>query len=239
MAPAGGVARRRAELWGMSRGEFIFVTGGARSGKSRFAQDLAAGDAGPVVYVATGLATDPEMAERIAAHRRERPAAWRTVEAPREVAAVLAAAGHNQDGGTVLVDCLGFLVANWLNELWPGKNGPAADGDGPREPDRVAAVAAVAEIDGQVRHLARLARECPARVIIVSNEVGWGIVPAYPAGRLFRDLLGRANQAMAAAADRVYLVVSGLAVEIKASGLGRAVGNGTPAVGREEGDGGG
>lgn len=200
----------------MSQGEFIFVTGAARSGKSRFAQDLAAEDEKPVIYVATGVATDPEMDGRIAAHRRERPAAWRTVEAPREVAPVVAAAG--QDGGTVLIDCLGFLVANWLNELWPEKDDPEAGNDGPRDPERIAAT-----IDERVRDLARLARGCPVRVIVVSNEVGWGLVPAYPAGRLFRDLLGRANQTMAAGADRVYLVVSGLAVEIKASGLGLAV----------------
>lgn len=215
----------------MSRGEFGFVTGGARCGKSRFAQTLAGSDGGPVAFVATGLATDPEMAERIAAHRRERPAAWRTVEEPREVAAVLASAGR--EGGTVLIDCLGFLVANWLNELWPEKDGPEAGHEGPRDPDRIAAT-----VDARMRDLALLARDCPARVIIVSNEVGWGVVPAYPAGRLYRDLLGRANQVMAAAADRVYLVVSGIAVEVKASGLGRVAGR-EDVAGREEGAGGG
>lgn len=187
----------------------LFVTGPARSGKSRFAADLASAGPGPVTFLATGVATDPEMARRIAAHRSERPAAWRTVEAPRDA---LGALGRAAEGsGTVLLDCLGFLVANWMEELRAGAD-PAAE----------------AEIGARAAALAAAARDCRARVIVVSNEVGWGLVPDHPSGRLFRDLLGRANQTMARHADRVWLVVAGLAVELKASGLGRPVDPASP-----------
>lgn len=186
----------------------LFVTGPARSGKSRFAAELAAAGPGPVTFLATGVATDPEMARRIAAHRSERPAAWRTVETPRDALDALGRAAESS--GTVLLDCLGFLVANWMEELRAGAD-PAAE----------------AEIDARAAALAAAARDSRARVIVVSNEVGWGLVPAHPSGRLFRDLLGRANQTMARHADRVWLVVAGLAVEMKASGLGRPVVPGT------------
>lgn len=209
------------------RGPLVFVTGPARSGKSRFAAALAARAPGPVTVLATGVATDPEMARRIAAHRAERPASWRTVEEPREALAALGRLGR--EPGTVILECLGFLLANWLDR--PPRDAPAADGGGP--------AADGDPLLGHVRELAAAARDCPARVIVVSNEVGWGVVPPYAAGRRFRDLLGGANQVLAAQADEVWLVVAGLALELKASGLALPVGGGlAPAAGARAAPGG-
>jgi adenosylcobinamide kinase/adenosylcobinamide-phosphate guanylyltransferase len=139
------------------------------------------------------------MAERIARHRAERPRHWRTLEAPRAVADALAAAGSVP---TVVLDCVTLWVSNLL----------LADG--------AAWDSAVAEIDGLLRwHQAR-----QAHLIVVSNEVGWGIVPADALSRTFRDWLGHFNQRLAAEADQVYLMVAGLAVDLKALGARPAAG---------------
>lgn len=172
----------------------ILVTGGARAGKSTFAEALARRLGGDqVCYVATAEARDADMAARIAAHRAARPAGWVTVEAPRDVAAALA--GH--DRPVVLVDCLTLLVSNVLlsfpepagvPDVWPA-------------------------VEAEVAGLVRLSGGCTT--IIVTNEVGLGVVPATPLGRVYRDLIGKANQQLAAAAAEVYLVVAGIPVEIK------------------------
>ena len=176
------------------------VLGGARSGKTRQSQLLAAATGRSVVYVATGQAGDGEMAARIARHRAERPADWGLVEAPREVAAAVAA----QPAGsvTVIVDCLGFMVSNWL--CAPGAGSQAGSDDGVR-----------AAVLDEVGRLITAASAAGARIIVVSNEVGQGLVPEYPLGRAFRDLLGEANQLLAAAADVVYYQVAGIPVMIK------------------------
>ncbi|MBI4506100.1 MAG: bifunctional adenosylcobinamide kinase/adenosylcobinamide-phosphate guanylyltransferase [Chloroflexi bacterium] len=177
----------------------VLVLGGARSGKSAFAERLAAGLGSPATYLATGSAGDEEMARRLAAHRSRRSPTWVTVEAPH-------AAGEALRGvpeGVVLLDCLSFLVANCL--------GPAA-GDVLDAADEAAARRAV---EGEVAALLAAQAERRGPLVVVSNEVGLGLVPPYPLGRLYRDLLGWANQAVAAAASDVYLLVAGLPQTLK------------------------
>lgn len=174
--------------------EIVLVTGGARSGKSAFAERLAAEPGQPVLYVATAAAGDAEMAARIAAHRARRPATWRTVEAPLRPAAHLRAALDSER--TVLLDCAGMWVANMLLDI-----GDWAD-PGP---------ALRRELDA----LLGLAEEQQLRLIVVSAEVGLGLLPLTALGRRYVDALGDVNQQLAAAAARCYLVVAGLGVDLR------------------------
>lgn len=177
--------------------ELILILGGARSGKSRLAERLAGQLGRHVLYVATAQAGDPEMAGRIARHRERRPASWRTIEAPTGVGQALAQASGTAD--VVVLDCLTLLASNLLAPLG-------------NEPDEATAAALLErELDG----LLAAYEEGPASLIIVSNEVGWGLVSPYPLGRLYRDLLGWAHQRLAAQADRVYLVVAGIPLDLK------------------------
>jgi adenosylcobinamide kinase / adenosylcobinamide-phosphate guanylyltransferase len=183
-------------------GRTVLVTGGARSGKSDFAEGLAREGRQPVLYLATAEAGDDEMRARIREHRQRRPAEWRTVEAARDVGLALATLSDRP--GTVLLDDLGLLVTNRLLECW----------DDARPTSQVSG-----EIDTvlTVEHHALRAAQAVGGwdLIIVTNEVGLGIVPGTPLGRVFRDALGRANQAFAADADEVYLLVVGLPLRIK------------------------
>lgn len=162
------------------------VLGGARSGKSRLAESLALEAADDrPVYIATAEAGDAEMAERIAAHAARRTGRWSTVEAPHDLAGALRDAG----GRVVLVDCLTL----WLsNTMLAERDIEAANGD----------------------LLAALARR-PAPTLLVSNEIGLGLVPETPLGRAFRDAQGRLNQRVAAAADCVVFVAAGLPLRLK------------------------
>ena len=169
----------------MTRG-CTLVLGGARSGKSGFAQRLAEAEAGPLVYVATAQAFDGEMADRIARHRADRGPRWATVDAPHDLPCAIAGL---RDGGVMLVDCLTLWLSNRM----------LADAD--MESEIAALTAAIGQADG--------------RLILVSNEVGSGIVPETPMGRAFRDHAGRANQAVAAVADGVALIVAGLPLWLK------------------------
>ena len=164
----------------------VLLTGGARSGKSRLALDLAEREGAPVVFLATGEAGDDEMADRIARHRAERPSDWQTVEEPIALAAALEAA---PDTACVVVDCLSLWVANLLER-----------GDEDVE-QQAAAAAAIAAARG-------------AKTIAVSNEVGLGVVPATPLGRAYRDVLGRVNAIWADAAEEAYFVVAGKALRL-------------------------
>lgn len=170
----------------------VLFTGGARSGKSAAAEQYAQLQGRPVVYVATAQAGDEEMVERIARHRARRPASWATVEAPLHPSEALRGV---VPGSLVLLDCLTLLVSNLLlaHEQAP-------------EP----------AIEREVDHLLALAHERQWCLVVVTNEVGMGVVPAYPLGRVYRDLLGRAAQRVAAASREVYLVVAGIPVELRA-----------------------
>jgi adenosylcobinamide kinase / adenosylcobinamide-phosphate guanylyltransferase len=159
------------------------LLGGARSGKSRLAQQLAAATGDSVTFLATGEARDAEMADRIGAHRAERPKEWATVEEPYELERVLAAV---DPGHTLVVDCLTLWVANVLER----------DGDA----ETVLAAS---------RRAARSAATRAASTIAITNEVGLGIVPATPLGRVYRDLLGSVNSAWVAESEEAFLVVAG------------------------------
>jgi adenosylcobinamide kinase / adenosylcobinamide-phosphate guanylyltransferase len=166
------------------------VLGGARSGKSRYAEGLIAALpppwTPPWTYLATAAAGDAEMAERIAAHRQRRGPQWQTVEAPRGLAAALAS-----QHVPVLVDCLTL----WLSNL----------------------LLAEADIEAEIGQLEKAFAAMTAPVVLVANEVGSGIVPDYPLGRRFRDWQGVLNQRMAARADHVVLIVAGLPLALKGS----------------------
>jgi adenosyl cobinamide kinase/adenosyl cobinamide phosphate guanylyltransferase len=161
------------------------VLGGARSGKSRYAESLVMALPPPWLYVATGQGLDAEMAARIEAHRSRRGAGWSTVEAPRALAATLAAPGT----APILVDCLTL----WLSNL----------------------MMAEAPIEAELDRLAQALDKATAPVVMVANEVGSGIVPDNALARRFRDLQGWLNQRIAAQADNVVLVVAGLPLFVK------------------------
>ena len=173
-----------------------FILGGARSGKSAYALRLAAQLGGRVLYVATGQAGDEEMAARISAHRAERPPDWATLEAPRNVGLALRA-GPIAD--VVIVDCLTLLANNVIVTL----------------PEPVAADLADAVLLGEIESLLDAYQASAATWLVVSNELGLGLVPPYPLGRVYRDALGRANQRVAAAADNVLFMVAGLPLVLK------------------------
>lgn len=177
------------------------VLGGVRSGKSRFAQELAQKMGGDdVLFVATAEAGDAEMSRRIQIHRTSRPAAWSTLEVPQNVGAAIQ---QRQQSGplhrTVLVDCLTLLVSNVLLSCEDQTDPGLAE-------QRVAA-----EIEG----LLAACVHWQGTVIMVSGEVGLGVVPESALGRQYRDLLGWANQAVAARSHATYLLVAGLPIELK------------------------
>ncbi len=176
------------------RGKIVFITGGARSGKSGFALDSAAAFPGRKGFIATATAVDEEMRERIARHRADRGAAWQTIEEPLQLAGAIGEAAGTFD--VIVVDCLTV----WLsNVLWSGL-------DALRETERL--VLALEDI----RHTALTS------LYIVSNEVGMGIVPENEVARKFRDLAGMLNQKIATVSDEVYLVTAGIPIKIKGKG---------------------
>lgn len=178
----------------MSR--MILITGGARSGKSAYAQSLAEALPGPRAYVATCPVTDAEMAERIRKHRQARAQQhWQTLEEPLDLPTTLVQA---TDCPTVLVDCLTL----WINNLMY-----QAECNNLRLSEE--------HVQGRCHALIEAVKRHPGTVIFVSGEVGLGIVPENREARLFRDLLGRCNQLLAASADQVTLVACGLPLHLK------------------------
>jgi len=172
------------------------VIGGARSGKSRFAQSLGASARAPI-YLATARADDEEMVARIARHRGDRPANWATAEEPLDIASAIER--HAREHDFVLLDCLTLWLSNFA---WQHRA---------LSEDQLRA--------GATAELARLAAAAAAsHIVLVTNEVGCGIVPESPVARSFRDLQGWVNQDAARLSDRVYLVTAGIAVPIKRPG---------------------
>ncbi|MGI8725621.1 MAG: bifunctional adenosylcobinamide kinase/adenosylcobinamide-phosphate guanylyltransferase [Methyloceanibacter sp.] len=168
------------------RAGLTLVLGGARSGKSRYAESLIAALPRPWVYIATAEARDDEMAARIAAHRARREAGWQTVEAPHELPEALAAV---PEGAAVLVDCLTL----WLSNVMLGSF----------------------DVGNMTHRLEAALAARSGRTVLVSNEVGLGIVPDNPLGRSFRDCQGVLNQRMAPIADHVVLMIAGLPMTVK------------------------
>ena len=176
------------------------ILGGARSGKSRHAEQLASATGAPVTYIATARTGDAEMAARIAHHRERRPATWRTVEAPVHLAGALRAAAA--PGAVVLVDCLTL----WLTNLLFDEPGDSDAADIIEPPPRYAA-----ERGALLDCLPAL----PGQILCVSNEIGFGVVPMGALTRFFTDEMGRLNQEVAALAARVTLTVAGLPLSLK------------------------
>src|SRR6185503_2039544 len=190
-------------------GRITLILGGARSGKSTFAENRARELGGEsVLYVATSEAKDEEMQQRVTNHRTARPPAWGTLEAPRNVAEALRQ--QNSAARVVLLDCMTFLVANHLMDAAaPRENpfdDPSADPFDPRIEAKV-----VAAVEALVAYI----QEFNIEMLVVSNEVGLGVVPPYELGRAYRDILGRANQILARHAEEVHLLIAGIPMKVK------------------------
>jgi adenosylcobinamide kinase / adenosylcobinamide-phosphate guanylyltransferase len=170
--------------------KIIFITGGARSGKSHFAQELAGEFPGRKVFLATAQALDEEMKGRIERHRSLRSAAWVTLEEPIRIVEAIRNQGDRMD--LILLDCLTLWISNLMMAEWSEER-ILAEGD----------------------RLLEISKKVSASIILVTNEVGLGIVPDNPMARLFRDLSGFLNQKMARNADEVHFLISGLPQKIK------------------------
>lgn len=181
-------------------GKLTLVLGGARSGKSTYAENLAHACSGRVAMIATAQALDDEMAARIAAHRQKRPADWITLEIPTGVGKSLL--NNPLQADLIVLDCLTLLVSNLALFASP-------DVDNPDE----TAVASL--IQAEVEQIQSAIRTSSADWIIVTNEVGLGLVPPYPLGRIYRDWLGWANQRLAAAADEVVFMLAGIPMKMQ------------------------
>lgn len=179
------------------RPKIVLITGGVRSGKSSFAEKLAGNIGRKVTFIATAQALDEEMTDRIAQHRANRPVHWETYEEPYKVARVIQRVGQKTE--VILIDCLTVLVSNLMQDYREDTSNNNL----------------TKNIIKQIKEIVRESLKCSATVIIVSNEVGLGLVPANPMGRFFRDILGQTNQIIGADADRVYFMTAGIPFLIK------------------------
>lgn len=179
----------------------ILILGGARSGKSRYAQEIALKSAQPVLFVATAEAGDEEMKQRIEEHQKARPSTWHTLEATTDIGRqIKQRAGKVQ---TVIIDCIALLVSNILTQ------------HGHPTGELIDAPLIEKEVLAEINGLTKYMNQVKANFIIVSNEVGLGLVPANGMSRLYRDLLGKVNQILAQQCNEVYLMVAGLPLPIK------------------------
>jgi adenosylcobinamide kinase/adenosylcobinamide-phosphate guanylyltransferase len=179
-------------------GKLTLILGGARSGKSSYAERLALQHGGQVLFVATAQPLDGEMAERIAKHQSQRPEGWETLELAGAVGNSMLT--NPPRAAVILVDCLTLLVSNLLTAISTGAD----------EDLTVDEEAATALVETEITRLLEAVQAIPAEWIVVSNEVGLGLVPPYPLGRIYRDLLGRANQLIAARSDQVIFMIAGI-----------------------------
>lgn len=208
--------------------ELIMVTGGARSGKSTFAQKLTLQQETlhpdiTVVYLATALAGDAEMRRRVDLHRRNRPSRWLTVEEPWDLEAALDTIPG--DCGIVLVDCLTVWLSNLLlrsleeSDLSLSEEDSSWNSVKEQKGDDSSFNLAESELEEQIYKKVDVFLEKAGQgsytTILVTNEVGWGVVPEHYLGRLFRDIAGKVNQQIAARADTVYLITSGIPLKLK------------------------
>lgn len=190
----------------MSRGKIIFVTGGARSGKSSFAEALTARLGEKVAYIATSVPCDDEMKQRILRHKAGRPKNWSTFETFENVDKVMCELKGKVD--VVLLDCITVMISNLMLK---------ADID--YDTCDIETINSVEkQIKVQIENMLDAAEKISADVVIVSNELGMGLVPEYRLGRVFRDIAGRMNQIIAQRAQDVYLLVSGIPINIKKDG---------------------
>lgn len=182
--------------------KLILVTGGARSGKSSFGE-AQFNSQETILYIATAQAFDEEMKERIRRHRNQRPSHWLTLEAYRGFAEGLKELPEAVSG--VLLDCITLMVTNILLESNLGWDTATIDELNAIE-DKVM---------GEIKVLIGTLKQLPIKSVLITNELGWGLVPDYPLGRIFRDIAGRVNQYIAAEADEVHLVACGIPIKLK------------------------
>lgn len=171
-------------------GTYLYITGGARSGKSSYALERAANAGRNITFIATAQALDQEMQDRIRRHRKERPRHWKTIEEPIDLVYALDSVPSNADA--VIIDCVTLWVTNMLMM-------DATD----------------TQVISRVQRTAKRIRRMNCTVIVVTNEVGGGIVPENKLARRFRDLVGTANRLLAAASDEAYACISGIPVRLK------------------------
>lgn len=179
----------------------ILLTGGARSGKSHYAQELALNSGKKALFVATAEAGDEEMRQRIRNHQRSRPPEWGTLEAATNVGKQILKKGGGVE--VIIVDCITMLVNNVFSRY--------AD----YTAEKIDAALVDKEVTREISELIECLDRLDAGFIFVTNEVGMGLVPANPIDRLYRDLLGKANRMLAERVDEVYLMVAGLPVKVK------------------------
>jgi len=170
--------------------KFIFILGGARSGKSSYAMNLAKSVGKRIVFIATCIPSDSEMKHRIKLHKKSRPRTWRVIEEEINIDSALRKAKTGCDA--ILIDCMGLFISNFM-----------------------AVESSDKKIEEKVRRVIGQIKKSASDVIVVSNEVGMGIVPDNPLARRFRDLLGRVNQMMAQSADEVIMMYAGIPMVMK------------------------
>jgi adenosylcobinamide kinase/adenosylcobinamide-phosphate guanylyltransferase len=169
---------------------FILITGGVRSGKSSFGERLSKKLGKEFVYVATSIPFDKEMKQRVKKHKENRSKIWKVIEEPINVIKVLKK--EDKKGKVILLDCLTLLITNWLMKKYKENS-----------------------IEKKIKEIAEFCKNCSSSVVIISNEVGMGIVPKNKLSRLFRDIQGKSNQILAKYADNVYFMVAGLPMRLK------------------------